>query len=403
MRFGVDQLLNDKALEDLLKKRKFALCCNQASMTSNAAFAPYQIAQNFPHNLVAFFSPQHGLHGIKQDNMIESSDEFDEVAQVPVYSLYSDNRRPQSDQLDQLDLVLFDLQDVGCRIYTFITTLFYLMDACEEKGKEMWVLDRPNPLGRAIDGLALRTEAERSFVGHFVGMPLQHGMTVGELAKAYHDQQNFSFPLKIVKLEAYDAALKSSIVWDRNSHIWVSPSPNLPSLDAVAAYPGTVLIEGTEISEGRGTCLALQILGGPSFPTKEILQELDAKYLNYTAGFILREHHYEAKFHKFQDQHCRGLQWHLDPKNYHWSKSRPYLLMMLILKIYRKLRGEIIWKKDPYEYEFSRNAFDVVQSNTFARQWLEDAQSDIGDLEVEIEKDLKVWREICAPHFLYQK
>jgi uncharacterized protein YbbC (DUF1343 family) len=254
-KLGIEVLVQDSHYKQALENKRVALVAHPASVSSDLEHSIDYLKKNNV-NVVCCFGPQHGMRGEKQDNMIESADFLDPIHKIPVYSLYGEHRRPIKQWIDQFDVCLFDLQDVGTRIYTFLTTLLYLMEACAENGKTLLVLDRPNPAGRPIEGMKLKKGWE-SFVGASV-IPMRHGMTLGEMALWFKSAHNIKLELQIVKMENYSFRNP----WPENFP-WVNPSPNAPNTSMARAFPGTVMVEGTHFSEGRGTTRPLEIVGGP--------------------------------------------------------------------------------------------------------------------------------------------
>ena len=246
--------------------------------------------------------------------MIESEDYQDELHQMPVVSLYGEHRRPTDEMLHDLDIILFDLQDVGCRIYTYITTLHYFVEACARLGKSLWVLDRPNPAGRPIDGLYLE-EGEQSFVG-CAPMPTRHGLTVGELARWFSIRLKLDADLTVVEMAGYYPGDAPGYGWPINERPWINPSPNAASLNMTRCFPGTVLLEGTTLSEGRGTTVPLEVIGAPDLPVREMTGLLDDHASDWTGGVFARVCYFSPTFHKHVGTLCSAIQFHTDQPRY---------------------------------------------------------------------------------------
>src|SRR3712207_3079027 len=273
MKFGIDRLLADPALRAPLEGRRVALLAHPASVTEDLTHSlDALVAAGL--NVTAAFGPQHGLRGDKQDNMVESEDFTDPVHGVPVFSLYGEVRRPTGQSMGTFDVILVDLQDLGCRIYTFITTLLYVLEAAAEHKKAVWVLDRPNPAGRPIEGLTLRPGWE-SFVGAGP-MPMRHGLTLGELGRWFVETRKLDVDYRVIEMEGYRPDEGAGFGWPLDERIWINPSPNAPNLSMARAYAGTVMLEGTTLSEGRGTTRPLEIFGAPDIDARRVIAEMRA-------------------------------------------------------------------------------------------------------------------------------
>lgn len=392
--FGIDQLLGSKELQASLKSRQVALVGHPASVTRDLDHSLDALV-NVGIPIAKAFGPQHGMRGDKQDNMIESSDYVDPRHQIPVVSLYGEHRKPTPEMLSGIDVVLFDLQDVGCRIYTYITTLHYFVEVCAELGIELWVLDRPNPIGRAIDGLTLE-DGEQSFVGADT-MPTRHGLTVGELAQWFGAKLDTELNLRVITMGDYVA----QSVWPSEVS-WVNPSPNAASLNMARCFPGTVLLEGTTLSEGRGTTIPLEVIGAPALPAQEILQELKDQAPDWRAGATIRPCFFEPTFHKHVHEMCSGLQIHTDNHLFEPDRFVPYRLIAGLLKALRTIEPNYeIWRHHEYEYELDRIPIDVINGGPGLRQWVDDASASYAELEQRLQKDASDWQQERAPHLLY--
>jgi uncharacterized protein YbbC (DUF1343 family) len=285
MNFGIDRLLADPALRAPLEGKRVALIAHPASVTADLTHSlDALVAAGL--NVTAAFGPQHGLRGDKQDNMEESPDFTDPVHGIPVFSLYGEVRRPTGQSMGTFDTILIDLQDVGCRIYTFITTLLYVLEAATEHGKSVWVLDRPNPAGRPVEGLTLLPGWE-SFVGAGP-MPMRHGMTLGELGHWFIDHYKLDMDYRVIEMEGY-APDGPGFGWPTD-RIWINPSPNAANVNMARAYAGTVMLEGTTLSEGRGTTRPLELFGAPDINARAVLAEMQRVAPHWLVGCTLRAH-----------------------------------------------------------------------------------------------------------------
>lgn len=401
MKFGLDRLLDDAALRKPLAGRRVALLAHPASVTRNLTHSLDALASLGDIRLTAAFGPQHGLRGDKQDNMVESADYHDPVHGIPIFSLYGEVRRPTSAMLDTFDVLLVDLQDLGCRIYTFVTTLRYVLEAAAKAGKEVWVLDRPNPVGRPVEGLTLRPGCE-SFVGAGA-MPMRHGLTLGELARWFMTTLRLDVECRVVPMEGWTPHASPGFGWPLGTRTWVNPSPNAPNLWMARCYPGSVMLEGTTLSEGRGTTRPLELLGAPDLNPQELLREMRELAPAWLRGCRLRACSFEPTFHKHAGALCAGIQVHAeDPVYYDHEEFKPWRLFALAFKALRRLRPEYtIWRDFPYEYEKERLAIDVINGSDLLRRWVDDPQGLPGDLETLAAKDEAAWRESARPALLY--
>src|SRR5919198_965803 len=270
MKFGIDRLVADASMRAPLAGRRVALLAHPASVTEDLTHSLDALAASGGIKLSAAFGPQHGLRGDKQDNMIESPDFNDPVHGIPVFSLYGTVRRPTPAMMDSFDVLLVDLQDVGCRIYTFITTLLYVLEEAAKKHKSVWILDRPNPAGRPVEGLRLRAGWE-SFVGAGP-LPMRHGLTLGELAQWFVQTLHLDVEYHVVTMEGWKPARAPGFGWPLGERTWVNPSPNAPNLWMARCYAGTVMLEGTTLSEGRGTTHPLEVFGAPDLEPRAVLE-----------------------------------------------------------------------------------------------------------------------------------
>ncbi len=389
--FGIDVLLADAALQAKLRGRRIALLAHPASMTAQGQHSLDALAQ-VPHlRVTAALGPQHGLRGDKQDNMVESADFLDPRHGIPVYSLYGRVRRPTDEMLAHCDVILVDLQDLGCRIYTFITTLLYVLEAAARLGKAVWVLDRPNPAGRPVEGLSLR-KGQESFVGAGV-MPMRHGLTLGEMARWFVREYSLAVELQVVAMPQWDDSAPDH-GWPLGQRSWVNPSPNAPSVWMARAYAGTVMLEGTTLSEGRGTTRPLELFGAPDIDAGRVLAEMQRLAPEWLVGCRLRECWFEPTFHKHVGKLCHGIQIHTDDLAYDHLRFQPWRLQALAFKAIRRLWPEYpLWRDFPYEYELERLAIDVINGGPQLREWVDDKAAAPGDLQRLAEADEQAWLE----------
>ncbi|MFZ9708745.1 MAG: exo-beta-N-acetylmuramidase NamZ family protein [Steroidobacteraceae bacterium] len=391
MNFGIDRLLSEPTWQRQLAGRRLGLLAHPASMTADFRHSLDALAALPGLRLTVAFGPQHGLRGDKQDNMIESPDFTDPVHGIPVFSLYGTVRRPTAAMLAHCDVLLVDLQDLGCRIYTFVTTLRYVLEAAAAAGVEVWVLDRPNPVGRPVEGLALRAGWE-SFVGAGA-MPMRHGLTLGELARWFVKEFRLSVPLTVLDLQGWQPEAAPGYGWPLHQRSWVNPSPNAPNLFMARAYAGTVMLEGTTLSEGRGTTRPLELFGAPDLDAGRLLREMHALAPQWLAGCRLRECWFEPTFHKHAGKLCHGIQIHVDDGAYDHAAFRPWRLQALAFKALRRLAPDYpLWRDFPYEYETTRLAIDVINGSTLLREWVDDAAATPADLEQLASRDERAWR-----------
>lgn len=403
--FGLDRLLADPSLRAPLAGRRVSLVAHPASLTAGLTHSLDALAACPDIKLTSAFGPQHGLKGDKQDNMVETEDEFDPTLGIPVFSLYGQVRRPTPAMMDTADVFLFDLQDLGCRIYTFVTTLLYLLEAASGTGKSVWVLDRPNPAGRPIEGLTL-IPGQESFVGAGP-MPMRHGLTLGEMGRWFIDHYKLDVDYRVITMEGWlpDAPARAGLAgfgWPEE-RLWINPSPNAASLNMARAYAGTVMLEGTNLSEGRGTTRPLEVLfGAPDVDAKAVLAEMQAFAPQWMAGCALRECWFTPTFHKHVGQLCSALMIHAEGGFYDHAHFRPWRLQALAFKAIRRLYPDYpLWRDFPYEYELTRLAIDVINGGPGLREWVDDAGSCAGDLDAITAPDELRWAEEIAPYLLY--
>jgi uncharacterized protein YbbC (DUF1343 family) len=400
MEFGIDRLIADPALRRPLRGRRMALLAHPASVTAGLVHSMDALAGLEEFELTAALGPQHGLRGDKQDNMIESGDYLDPQHGIPVFSLYGEVRRPTPEMLDHFDVLLVDLQDLGCRIYTFITTLLYMLEAAAEHGKTVIVLDRPNPAGRPVEGLTLQPGWE-SFVGAGP-MPMRHGLTMGEMGRWFIGNRKLDVDFDVVTMSGWQPEAAPGFGWPLSERSWVNPSPNAATLAMARAYAGTVMLEGTKLSEGRGTTHPLELFGAPDIDPRKLLTTMRDIAPQWLAGCRLRACWFEPTFHKHQGRLCAGIQIHADDDGYDHAAFRPWRLMALAFKAIRKLYPDYeLWRDFPYEYEYDRLAIDLINGGEELREWVDDANAEPGDLDALACADEAAWLEQRQDLLLY--
>jgi len=396
--FGIDRLLAEPELRRPLEGKRVAVLAHPASVTRDLTHSVDALAAAGV-KLTAAFGPQHGLRGDKQDNMVESDDFTDPVHQIPVYSLYGEVRRPTGQSMGTFDTILIDLQDLGCRIYTFITTLRYVLEAAAEHGKAVWVLDRPNPAGRPIEGLTLRSGWE-SFVGAGP-LPMRHGLTLGELGHWFVDHFKLDVDYRVIEMQGYEPEAGLGFGWPPE-RIWINPSPNAANLNMARAYAGTVMLEGTTLSEGRGTTRPLELFGAPDVEPLRIMAKMEALAPQWLAGCKLREVTFQPTFHKHVGEMCRGVFIHAEGPFYDHQAFKPWRLQSLAFKAIRGLyRDYPLWRDFPYEYVFDKLAIDVINGSPLLREWVDDPNAVPGDLDALTVPDEQAWAEERRTHLIY--
>ncbi len=400
MKFGIDRLIADATLRTALAGRRAALLAHPASVTEELAHSLDALAALDGVRLTAAFGPQHGLRGDKQDNMMESPDFVDPAHGIPVFSLYGEVRRPTDVMMDSFDVLLVDLQDLGCRIYTFVTTLRYVLEAAARRGKAVWVLDRPNPAGRPVEGLTLRAGWE-SFVGAGA-MPMRHGLTMGELALWFVRLLKLDVECKVIAMQGWAPHEPPGYGWPLGERTWVNPSPNAPNLSMARCYAGTVMLEGTTLSEGRGTTRRLELFGAPDIAADRLMDRMARLAPEWLRGCRLRPCWFEPTFHKHAGRLCAGVQVHVEDAAYDHEAFRPWRLMALAFKALKAERADYpLWRDFPYEYERDRLAIDVINGSGLLREWVDDAEAAPGDLERLARNDELAWIEERRPFLLY--
>ena len=390
MHFGIDRLLEDPALRAPLVGKRVALLAHPASVTRDLVHSLDALVALGDVKLTAAFGPQHGLRGDKQDNMVESPDFVDPVHRIPVFSLYGTVRRPTDAMMGTFDVLLVDLQDVGCRIYTFVTTLRYVLEAAAKHGKSVWVLDRPNPAGRPVEGLRLR-EGWESFVGAGP-LPMRHGLTLGELGHWFIRSRALDVDYRVIQMQGWRPYDPPGFGWPLRERTWVNPSPNAASLSMARCYAGTVMLEGTTLSEGRGTTRPLELFGAPDIDARAVLAKMHALAPDWLAGCRWRECWFEPTFHKHVGKLCAGVQMHVDDPAYGHETFRPWRAIALAFKAIRGLYPDYpLWRDFPYEYETGRLAIDLINGSPLLREWVDDMNAGVKDLDALAAADEASW------------
>ena len=371
------------------KGKRLGLLCNPASVDRRLRHARQCIQAALPGQLKALFSPQHGFFAEKQDNMIESDHRVDPVTGLPVFSLYGETRKPTRAMFSEIDILLVDLQDVGTRVYTFMYTLSYCMEAAKAFGKRVIVLDRPNPVGGLqVEGNLLVADFA-SFVGRYP-IPMRHGLTMGEMGILFNTQFDIDCTLEVVPMQGW----KRSMLFHQTGLPWVAPSPNLPTPASALVYPGQVIWEGTNVSEGRGTTQPFELFGAPFVDTERVARALDPDLL---AGAVLRPASFEPTANKWCGKLCEGFQIHVtDPPRY-----ASYPLSLALFQAIRICHEDrFAYKNPPYEYEYDRLPMDLILGDQKLREDLE-AGVAVTDLAAGWADQLKDYRDLIQPILLY--
>lgn len=400
MQFGIDRFLAEPKLRAGLAGKRVALLAHPASVTADLTHSLDAMAALGDIKLSAAFGPQHGIKGDKQDNMMESADFIDSKYKIPVFSLYGEVRRPTAAMLDTFDVLLVDLQDLGCRIYTFITTLAYVLEAAAQTGKAVWVLDRPNPAGRPVEGLSLRPGWE-SFVGA-APMPMRHGMTMGELGHWFIDELKLDVDYQVIAMQGWQPEAAMGFGWPLGERTWINPSPNAPNLSMARCYAGTVMLEGTMLSEGRGTTRPLELFGAPDIDSSALLKLMYELAPDWLQGCRLRECWFEPTFHKHVGKLCAGIQMHVEDASYQHTLFKPWRVQALAFKALRLLQPDYpLWRDFPYEYELDKLAIDVINGSPLLREWVDDPQAQTTDLDDLTKIDEQAWLAQRQAYLLY--
>ena len=390
MQTGFDFFIHNKNLWKALENKKLAYLGNCASVSPQLTHSFHILKQGALLNFSCLFSPQHGWDSVEQANMIPSGDTL--FQNIPVFSLYkNETRKMTSSQMEKFDVLLIDLQDAGCRVYTFVATVLYALKSCAEHNKEVWIFDRPNPAGRIVEGSILQNSFQ-SVVGAW-NLPMRYGLTLGELSQMYVKVQNLDLALQVIKIKNY----KASQGWP-SDRSWIAPSPNMTDIECVQCYSGTVLLEGTNISEGRGTAFPLKIFGFPNMQAEKIIKTMIDFREDWLKGCVLRVCSFKPVFDKFKNRVCSAIQIHVkDP-----SLFRPYRLVSLFLKSIKKIQPDFNWiLPPPYEYEYKKQPIDILSGDSFLREWIDNTSADPEDLEKKLSTDEKKWIELSKSYFLY--
>lgn len=399
MKFGIDRLLSEPELRAPLRGKRVALLAHPASVTAGLTHSLDALMSLEDLNVTAAFGPQHGLRGDKQDNMMESPDFTDPVHGIPVFSLYGEVRRPTGQSMGTFDVILIDMQDLGCRIYTFITTLLYMLEAAAEHGKAVWVLDRPNPAGRPVEGLTLLPGWE-SFVGAGP-IPMRHGLTLGELGQWFVDHYKIDVDYRVIAMEVYQPEAAPGFGWPED-RLWINPSPNAPNINMARAYAGTVMLEGANLSEGRGTTRPLEIFGAPDIDARAVIAEMRNFAPQWLEGCTLREIWFEPTFHKHVHSLCHGVHIHAEGAGYDHQAFKPWRVQALAFKAIRRLYPDYgLWRDFAYEYEFGKLAIDVINGGPGLREWVDDPASTAAELDALTLPDEAAWVETRQRFLLY--
>lgn len=387
IKLGLERVLENP--QKYFSDQRIGLICNQATVNHQFRHAADLFFENENINLTALFGPQHGIRGDVQDNMIETSHTNDKITGLPIYSLYSETREPTEGMMSEVDALVFDLQDVGCRVYTFIYTMANAMRACAAFGKKMFVLDRPNPInGIDFEGNILEVGHE-SFVGMYP-IPMRHGLTVGELANLFNIEYSINCDLEIVKMDEWSREM----FYDETDAPWVMPSPNMPTVDTAVVFPATVYFEGTQISEGRGTTRPFEIIGAPYIDSKDFADTLNSLQL---PGVIFRAVEFMPTFQKHAGVVCGGTFLHITDR----KAFKPVITGAALVKtIYDKYPYDFKWKNPPYEYVFDRNPFDVIHGATKLRESFGEGTS-LAEIENSWQPDLEDFSKIREKYLLY--
>lgn len=387
VKLGIERLLANSS--DTLRDLRIGLICNQASVNHDFRHAADLFYENKNINLQSLFGPQHGIRGDVQDNMIETAHTVDKKTGLPIYSLYSETREPTEEMLKNLDALVFDLQDIGGRVYTFIYTMANAMKACAKFGKKMFVCDRPNPInGVDIEGNLLEKEFE-SFVGQYP-IPMRHGLTVGELARLFNKEFGIGCDLEVVQMEGWNREL----YFDETDAPWVLPSPNMPTVETAVVFPATVYFEGTQVSEGRGTTKPFELVGAPYIDADELSEKLEKLNL---PGVIFRPVNFLPTFQKHAEKVCGGVFLHVTDR----KTFEPVITGIALIKtIYDLYTKEFKWKNPPYEYVFDKNPFDVIAGTEKIRKFIENGTS-LSDIKEYWKNDVEDFRKLREKYLIY--
>ena len=387
IKLGVERLLTEKI--DLLRGARVGLVCNQASVDHGLRHVADLLHQHPDIKLTTLFGPQHGIRGDVQDNMIETAHAADRETGLPIYSLYSETREPTEEMLRDVDIIVVDLQGVGCRIYTFVYTMANCMRAAKKFGKKVIACDRPNPIGGIQVAGNLLDPAFTSFVGQFP-IPTRSGMTDVELGRLFNAEFGIDCDFEAVPMSGWSRELW----YDDTDGPWVLPSPNIPTVDAATVFPGTVHLEGTQMSEGRGTTRPFELVGAPYINAEDFAAALSSLGL---PGVYFRSCVFVPTFQKHGGQACGGVQIHvLDRQTF-----EPVITGIAIVKTaFDMYREHFRWKDPPYEYEYDRNPFDLIAGTSAVREAIERGDS-LEQIESSWRRPLKEFMAIREKFLLY--
>jgi len=398
--FGIDRLLTDPTLRGALKGKRVALLAHPASVTAELTHSLDALVAAGVE-VSAVFGPQHGVRGDLQDNMMESPDFTDPTYGMPVFSLYGEVRRPSGQSMHTFDVMLVDLQDLGCRIYTYVTTLLYILEAAAEHGKAVWVLDRPNPAGRPVEGTRLR-EGWESFVGAGP-MVMRHGLTMGEMGHWFIRHFALDVDYRVIEMAGWEPA-GPGFGWPAE-RVWINPSPNAANVNMARAYAGTVMVEGATLSEGRGTTRPLELFGAPDIDARAVIAEMHRLAPEWLTGCRLRDIWFEPTFHKHMKQLNSGVHIHAEGAWYDHAAFRPWRVQALGFKAIRSLYPDYpIWRGKDFKYEYTDDvlAIDVINGSPLLREWVDNAGAAPGDLDALALPDETAWREEVSDLLLYR-
>lgn len=397
--FGIDRLLADPALRGELQGRRVALLAHPASVTADLTHSVDALVAAGV-DVTAVFGPQHGVRGDLQDNMMESPDFTDPTYGMPVFSLYGEVRRPSGQSMHTFDVMLVDLQDLGCRIYTYVTTLLYVLEAAARHGKAVWVLDRPNPAGRPVEGTRLRGGWE-SFVGAGP-MVMRHGLTMGEMGRWFIRRFGLDVDYRVIEMQGWDPEAPG-FGWP-GERVWINPSPNAANVNMARAYAGTVMVEGATLSEGRGTTRPLELFGAPDIDARAVIAEMRRLAPDWLAGCTLRDVWFEPTFHKHMKRLNSGVFIHAEGAAYDHAAFRPWRVQALGFKAIRALYPDYpIWRGKDFKYEYTDDvlAIDVINGSPLLREWVDDTGAAPGDLDALALPDEAGWRDEIADLLIY--
>ncbi|MFH2058079.1 MAG: DUF1343 domain-containing protein [Pseudomonadota bacterium] len=388
VRTGLENLIFNPP--DYLNDKRLGLLCNPASVDSEFNHASRLINEKFPGQLKVLFSPQHGYYAEKQDNMVESDHFIEPHLNIPIYSLYGKTRIPTAQMFDAIDVLLVDIQDVGTRVYTFIYTVSYCLEMAARLKKKVVILDRPNPIGGTqIEGNILSIDYS-SFVGRYE-IPMRHGMTIGEICCFFNTQYHIDCDLSIIPMTGWTR----DMYW-KDTHLpWVAPSPNLPTPESAMVYPGQVIFEGTNVSEGRGTTQPFEIFGAPFINTDKILKDVQ----NRLPGLHLRPISFEPTSGKWQGSVCNGFQIHVTKRQTYLPYVSSLILLQSIIRLHKK---EFLFKEPPYEYEFNKMPIDLIIGSKSLRKQIQ-ALNDISQLSRLWQPKLDHFKKITQRVYRYDR